>query len=81
MANWLTALAQFAGALLAGVGQFATGYVAVGQVVLGYYGLAQAGWAKHLWSTGRKDPVAWEFFQSLLKSAREWLDWLKRTVQ
>jgi len=65
-----TALAQFAGALYFGVGQFATGYIAVGQVVLAYYGLAQVGLAAYLWSPGRRDPQAVEFFRSLWETLR-----------
>ena len=61
----LTALAQFAVAALFGLGQIATGYIAVGQVVLAYYGLAQAGFAKYIWSSARKDPEAAEFFRQL----------------
>jgi hypothetical protein len=67
-----TALAQIALALYFGVGQFATGYVAVGQIVLAYYGLAQLGWASHLWSMGRRDPAAVEYFRQLLEELRSW---------
>jgi hypothetical protein len=55
-------IAQVALAFLFGCGQFATGVVAVGQIVLAYYALAQAGLAKYLWSSTRKDPEAAEFF-------------------
>lgn len=61
----LTAVAQFAVAFIFGLGQFATGYVAVGQLALAYYGLAQVGFAKYVWSAGRKDIEAMEFFRQL----------------
>lgn len=67
-----TALAQFAVAIYCGVGQIAVGYVAVGQVVLAHYGLAQAGWATHLWSPGRRDPLAVEYFHHLLEELKSW---------
>ncbi len=69
----LTALAQFAGAVLMGVGQIACGYVAVGQIVLAKIGLAQFGFAEFLWSPGRRDPEAVEFFHNLWDSLRQWL--------
>jgi hypothetical protein len=71
----LTALAQFAGAILMGVGQFAIGYVAIGQIVLAKIGLAQLGWAEHLWSPGRRDPEAVEFFHGLWYNLRHWRWW------
>ncbi|MBN2029422.1 zinc ribbon domain-containing protein [bacterium] len=61
----LTAVAQIAITALFGCGQVAIGYVAVGQLVFGYYGLAQVGIAKYLWSFGRKDPEALDFFSRL----------------
>jgi hypothetical protein len=57
-----TAIAQVAIAGLFGIGQFATGYAAMGQIVIANYGLAQTGLAKFLWSPGRKDPEAYDFF-------------------
>jgi zinc-ribbon domain len=64
----LTAVAQFALAICFGLGQFATGYIAIGQFVISYYGLAQLGLAKHLWSTGHRDPEAVRFFTELARS-------------
>ncbi|MDZ7261509.1 MAG: zinc ribbon domain-containing protein [candidate division KSB1 bacterium] len=61
----LTAVAQFAVTVVFGIGQIATGYIAIGQFALGYYALAQAGLAKYLWSVGRKDIEAMEFFRQL----------------
>ncbi len=68
-----TALAQFAGGVALGIGQFATGYAAVGQFVLAYYGLAQVGLGKFLWTAGRKDPEAMQFFLSWWEAARGFL--------
>lgn len=61
----LTAVAQFAIALIFGVGQIATGYIAIGQFALGYYALAQTGFAKYLWSTGKKDIEVLEYLRQL----------------
>jgi hypothetical protein len=66
-------LAQFAAAVLMGVGQFASGYVAVGQLVLGYYGLGMTGLAKFLWSTERADPQAMALFQLIWEDVRQFL--------
>jgi hypothetical protein len=69
-----TALAQFAFAGYLGVGQIAIGYAAVGQIVLAQYGLAQLGWAAHLWSPGRRDPLAVEYFHQLLDTLGSWVN-------
>lgn len=61
----LTAVAQCAVAVIFGLGQFAAGYIAIGQFALAYYGLAQMGFAKYLWSSGRKDIEAIDFFLRL----------------
>jgi len=66
----LTAVAQFAVAVIFGLGQFATGYIAIGQFALAYYALAQVGFAKYLWSTGRKDVEAVDFFYQLAEKLR-----------
>jgi len=66
----LTAVSQFAIAMIFGLGQFATGYVAIGQFALAYYALAQLGFAKYLWSVGRKDIEAVEFFHQLAEKLR-----------
>ena len=71
-----TTIAQFAVGIAVGIGQFATGYAAVGQFVLAYYGLAQLGLGKFLWTAGkfgRKDPQAWQFFQSWWEVAKNFL--------
>ncbi len=62
------AVAQFAVALIFGLGQFATGYIAIGQFALGYYALAQMGFAKYIWSAGRKDIEAFNFFRLYWKN-------------
>jgi len=61
----LNAVSQFAAALLFGLGQFATGYVAIGQFAAGGYVLAQLGYGLAVWSSGRRDPEAAEFFRNL----------------
>lgn len=70
----LTVLAQFAGGLLLGIGQIATGYAAVGQIFLAYYGLGQLGLAKFMWTSGRHDPAAVQFFQSWWETARQFFN-------
>jgi len=66
-------VAQFAVGILFALGQFAAGYAAIGQFVLAYYGIAQIGWAEFLYSTGRQDPEAWQFFQSWWETAKNLL--------
>jgi len=66
----LTAVAQFSLAVIFGLGQFATGYIAIGQFVFAYYGLAQVGFGKYLWSKGREDIEAVDFFLRLASSIR-----------
>ena len=63
----LTAIAQFAAAIAFGAGQFATGYIAIGQLAFGYYVFAHSGIAKYLWSAGREDAEAVEFFRNLAR--------------
>lgn len=63
-----TCVGQIAIGVLFGAGQFATGYIAIGQFTLGYYALAQMGFAKYLWSPGRRDIEAVEFFRNIYES-------------
>ena len=65
LSTGLTAVAQLAISLYFGLGQFVTGYIAIGQFALGKYVLAQAGFGEFVWSTGRSDPQAIEFFKSM----------------
>ncbi len=64
----LSGVAQIAVAVLFGAGQFTTGDVAIGQFAFGTYVLAQLGFGKHVWSTGRHDPEAIEYFRGLGES-------------
>ena len=52
--------------MLFGLGQIATGEIAIGQIGFGKYVLAQIGYGEHVWSQKRADPVAIEYFKSLL---------------
>ena len=65
-ATGLYAIGQVAGGLLFGLGQIATGEIAIGQIGFGKYVLAQIGYGEHVWSQKRADPVAIEYFKSLL---------------
>ncbi len=69
----LTALAQFAGGLLIGVGQIAAGVVTIGQFVVGIYGLAQAGWARYMWSPTRVDMEAVALYSTIQMRLEQWL--------
>ena len=61
----LAAIGQFAAGMLFGLGQFASGEVAAGQLGIGIWVLAQVGFGTHVWSTGRMDAEAVEYFQQL----------------
>jgi hypothetical protein len=52
--------------MLVGIGQFATGQVAIGQVAFGAYVLAQFGWGTHVIDIHGVDPLAKDFFLSLV---------------
>ncbi len=54
------------GAYLA-LGQVAVGWISIGQFAVGQYVLAQKGFGAHVWSIKSADPVAVDFFRSLLK--------------
>lgn len=54
------------GAYLA-IGQVAVGWISIGQFAVGNYVLAQMGYGPHVWSLKSADPVAVDFFKSLLK--------------
>jgi hypothetical protein len=54
------------GAYLA-IGQMAVGWISIGQFAVGKYVLAQMGFGTHVWSVKSADPVAVDFFKSLLK--------------
>ena len=58
-------LAQFAGGLVVGVGQIATGYVAYGQLVAGYYSKGQIDLGHLLWRFLQENPEIGRFFQAL----------------
>jgi hypothetical protein len=66
----IVAVGQFAVGLYFGLGQLATGITAVGQIALGQYVLAQLGLGQHIWSTGRRDPEAVEYFTNLWQTVR-----------
>ncbi len=53
------------GAYLA-LGQVAVGWISIGQFAVGEYVLAQAGFGTHVWSPKSADPIAVDFFKSLL---------------
>jgi hypothetical protein len=57
---------QFAAAAILAVGQFAAGHAAIGQMAVGTYVLAQLGWGDHVWDTRAIDPVAHQYFLSLI---------------
>ena len=61
----LAAIGQGALAVYFGIGQAATGETVIGQVAAGVWVLAQFGFGTHVWSTGRKDPEALEYFKDL----------------
>jgi len=61
----LTAVGQFALGVYSGLGQFTSGEVAIGQFAVGVWVLAQVGLGRHVWSVGRKDPEAIEYFRQL----------------
>lgn len=62
----LVAIAQFAGSAIFAVAQFGAAYAVVGQFAFGKYVVCQIGWGVHQISPGHIDPVAVEFFKSLL---------------
>ena len=66
LAVGLFSVGQFAIAVIFALGQFAAGHVAVGQMAVGTYVLAQLGWGDHVWDTRVVDPVAHQFFLSLI---------------
>jgi len=68
-------IGQLAIAILFGLGQVTTGYVAIGQFALGYYALGQFGVGEHVWSTGRADPEAVEFFKCFLDRLKSLFGW------
>ncbi len=67
-----TAVGQVALGVAYGLGQVATGWVVVGQVGFGHVVLAQLGKGEAVWSPGRHDPVAVDYFTSLWHSVQEW---------
>jgi hypothetical protein len=67
-------IAQFAGGVGFGLGQFATGYIAIGQFAFGIYALGQIGLAKYLWTPTHHDPEAMAFFRDLLETVRRYLN-------
>jgi len=67
-----TAVGQVALGLAYGLGQVATGEVVIAQLGFGHRVLAQLGWGDAVWSPGRHDPVAVEYFTSLWHSVQEW---------
>ncbi|HOD36143.1 MAG TPA: hypothetical protein PLR20_09395 [Syntrophales bacterium] len=71
----IAVIGQLAIAILFGLGQVTTGYVAIGQFALGHYALAQFGAGDHVWSTGRADPEAVEFFRSLPVGLKSFFGW------
>ncbi len=68
-------IGQLAIAILFGLGQMTTGYVAIGQFALGHYALGQFGAGDHVWSTGRTDPEAVEFFSCFLGKLKSFSGW------
>lgn len=60
---------QLAIGLALGIGQIATGSVAIGQFALGRLVLAQIGVGQAVWSPGRADPAAVDFFKGLFRLA------------
>lgn len=71
----IAVIGQLAIAVLFGLGQVTTGYVAIGQIALGHYALAQFGVGDHVWSTGRADPEAVEFFRCFLFRLKSFFGW------
>ena len=59
-------LGQLALGLIFDVGQVATGQIAIGQIAFGAYVLAQIGWGEHVIDTRTVDPLAKDFFLSLI---------------
>ena len=57
---------QAAIGVLFGVGQLATGQIAIGQFAFGSYVLAQLGFGQHVVDSRMVDPVAKDFFLSLI---------------
>src|SRR5512140_239417 len=62
-ANALSAEQWGALSLLAGLGQFATGWLTVGQVIFARYGYGQTGAGTYLWTATRHDPEAVALFR------------------
>jgi hypothetical protein len=62
----LFSVGQIAFGAIFALGQIAIGHVAIGQVAVGSYVLAQLGWGDHVWDTRAVDPVAKQFFLSLI---------------
>jgi hypothetical protein len=59
-------IGQAALGIIFGAGQLATGQVAIGQIAVGSYVLAQIGWGRHVIDMRAVDPVAKDFFLSLI---------------
>jgi len=68
-ATGVLSIGQLALGVLFGLGQITTGHISIGQFAFGNYVLAQIGFGKHVWSQELSDPVAIDFFRSLLAKA------------
>ncbi len=66
LSTGVVAIGQAGIGLAIGLGQLATGYIAVGQLAVGKYVLAQKGLGQYVIDTSGVDPVAKEFFLSLM---------------